>query len=141
MRLPLLFLYGRKDSTISYMGANIYPQDVENGLYQGNPLAHRIESFCLTLEDRTDLESRPAVHVQLRAGVQLTDAELRELADVCRRGVVCYLAEVSRDFAESLVEDPSAADLRIRVHEHGTGPFADGSGKIKNVYLARSAAA
>ena len=33
MRLPLLFLFGRKDSTISYMGANIYPQDVEYGLY------------------------------------------------------------------------------------------------------------
>ena len=40
MRLPLLFLYGRQDSTISYMGANIYPQDVEYGLYAGNPLAH-----------------------------------------------------------------------------------------------------
>ena len=68
MRLPLLFLYGRKDSTISYMGANIYPQDVENGLYQDNPLAHQIESFCLTLEEHADLESRPVVHVQLRAG-------------------------------------------------------------------------
>jgi phenylacetate-CoA ligase len=137
MRLPLLFLYGRKDSTISYMGANIYPQDVENGLYQGNPFAHQIESFCLTLEEHTDLESRPAVHVQLRAGVEPTDA----LTDICRRGVVRYLAEVSRDFAESLAEDPSAADLRIRVHDHGTGPFAGGNGKIKNVYLARSAAA
>ena len=141
MRLPLLFLYGRSDSTISYLGANIYPQDVENGLYQGNPHAHRIESFCLTLEENRDLESRPAVHVQLRAGVRLTEADRRELSDVCRRGVVCYLAEVSRDFAESLVEDPAAADLCVRVHEHGTGPFAGGSGKIKNVYLARSAAA
>ena len=134
MRLPLLFLYGRRDSTISYMGANIYPQDVENGLYRDNPLAHQIESFCLTLDEHTDLESRPVVHVQLRAGVRPTGA----LADACRRGVVRYLAEVSRDFAESIVEDPSAADLRIRVHEYGMGPFAGGASKIKNVYLARS---
>jgi phenylacetate-CoA ligase len=141
MRLPLLFLYGRKDSTISYMGANIYPQDVENGLYQDNPLAHRIQSFCLTLEEHSDLESRPAVNIQLREGVQLTQPELDELADVCRRGVLRYLAEVSRDFAESLAEDPTAADLRVRVHEHGAGPFAATAGKIKNVYLARSAAA
>jgi phenylacetate-CoA ligase len=141
MRLPLLFLYGRKDSTISYMGANIYPQDVENGLYQDNPLAHQIESFCLTLEEHTDLESRPVVHVQLRDGVELPEAELERLADVCRRGLVRYLAEVSRDFAESLAEDPTAADLRIRVHGHGSGPFTGTSGKIKNVYLARSAAA
>ncbi|MEV4512310.1 phenylacetate--CoA ligase family protein [Dactylosporangium sp. NPDC049525] len=141
MRLPLLFLYGRKDSTISYMGANIYPQDVENGLYQDNPLAHQIQSFCLTLEEHSDLESRPAVNIQLREGVQLGEAEQEKLADVCRRGVVRYLAEVSRDFAESLAEDPTAADLRVRVHEHGAGPFAASNGKIKNVYLARSAEA
>lgn len=135
MRLPLLFLYGRSDSTISYMGANIYPQDVENGLYQDNPHAHRIEGFCLTLQERADLESRPAVHLQLRAGVQLTGADRQDLAEVCRRGVVRYLAEVSRDYAESVAEDPSAAELTIRVHEHGAGPFAAGTGTIKNAYL------
>ena len=31
---PFLFLFGRRDSTISYMGANIYPIDVEYGLYR-----------------------------------------------------------------------------------------------------------
>ena len=49
-----------------------------------------------------------------------------------------YLAEVSRDFAESLAEDPTAADLRVRSTSTGTGPFAGTTGKIKNVYLARS---
>jgi phenylacetate-CoA ligase len=140
MRLPLLFLFGRRDSTISYMGANIYPQDVENGLYQGNERAHLIEGFCLSLEEHDDLERRPAVHLQLRPGAALDDAERRDLADVCRQGVLRYLAQVSRDFAESLAEDPTAADLRVYVHDHGTGPFAAATGKIKNVYLARSAA-
>ncbi|MGI5238491.1 phenylacetate--CoA ligase family protein [Dactylosporangium sp. CA-139066] len=139
MRLPLLFLFGRRDSTVSYMGANIYPQDVENGLYQGNDQAHLLEGFCLTLEEYDDLERRPAVHLQLRSGADLGDDERRKLADVCRQGVLRYLAEVSRDFAESLAEDPTSADLRVYVHDHGTGPFA-ATGKIKNVYLARSAA-
>ncbi len=61
IRLPLLFLFGRKDTTISYMGANIYPQDVEYGLYRGHAMAHLIEGFCLSLEEYTDLESRPVV--------------------------------------------------------------------------------
>jgi phenylacetate-CoA ligase len=34
-------------------------------------------------------------------------------------------------------EDPSAADVRVALHDHGTGPFAGGSSKIKNVYLLR----
>ena len=33
--------------TISYLGANLYPQDVEYGLYVGNPYAPEISRFCL----------------------------------------------------------------------------------------------
>jgi phenylacetate-CoA ligase len=31
--------------------------------------------------------------------------------------------------------DPSASDVRLVVHDHGTGPFAGGRRKIKNVYV------
>ena len=49
MTLPVLLLFGRRDSTVSYLGANLYPQDVEYGLYTGNPHAAEISRFCLTL--------------------------------------------------------------------------------------------
>jgi phenylacetate-CoA ligase len=137
MRLPLLFLFGRKDSTISYMGANIYPQDVEYGLYDGNPYAHQIEGFCLELREDAALESRPVVHLQLRSEVRLEAAQRNLLADACRAGVLAHLTTASRDFAESLAEDPSAADLRVAVHDHGTGPFAGADAKLKNVYLIK----
>jgi phenylacetate-CoA ligase len=135
MRLPLLFLFGRRDSTISYMGANIYPQDVEYGLYADNPHAHLLEGFCLQLEEHADLESRAVVNLQLREGVTLADDERAALTARCCTGVVAHLAAVSRDFAESLAEDPSAGDLRVVAHSFRTGPFAGGSTKIKNVYL------
>ncbi|MGC0415332.1 phenylacetate--CoA ligase family protein [Embleya sp. AB8] len=135
MRLPLLLLFGRKDSTISYMGANIYPQDVEYGLYQDNPMAAHLEGFCLTVDEYADLESRPVVNLQLRDGTSLADAERDRLALVCRAGVVRHLARVSRDFAQSLAEDPTAADVRVLVHDFRTGPFLRGTSRIKNVYL------
>ncbi|MBM2620861.1 phenylacetate--CoA ligase family protein [Actinoplanes sp. LDG1-06] len=141
MRLPLLFLFGRKDSTISYMGANIYPQDIEYGLYDGNPYAHMLEGFCLELVQGADLESRPTVHLQLRSSVRPEAAQRDLLADACRAGVLAHLTRSSRDFAESLAEDPSAADLRVTVHDHGTGPFAGSSAQLKNVYLIKGQAA
>jgi phenylacetate-CoA ligase len=141
MRLPLLFLFGRRDSTISYMGANIYPQDVEYGLYTGNPLAHLLQSFCLELEEHADLESRPVVNLQLREEAAPSPEERDALVTHCRRGVVAHLTAVSRDFAESLEEDPSAGDLRVAVHAFGTGPFAGADSKIKNVYLVKGAPA
>ncbi|WP_042393675.1 phenylacetate--CoA ligase family protein [Streptacidiphilus carbonis] len=138
MQLPLLFLYGRADSTVSYMGANIYPQDVEYGLYEGNPLAGAIEGFALGLAEGADLETRPVVHVQLRPGAAAGEAEREQLAKTCRAGVLRHLASCSRDFAQSMAEDASAAEIEVRIHPHGTGPFAGGSG-IKNTYLLKGA--
>ncbi|MBD7917595.1 phenylacetate--CoA ligase family protein [Cellulomonas sp. Sa3CUA2] len=135
MRLPFLLLYGRKDSTVSYMGANLYPLDVENGLYLDNPHAAVIESFKLALVDVGDHEQRPAIHLQLRADADVTADDRTDLAERAAAGVLAHLASVSRDVAQSLEEDPTSGDLRVHVHDHGTGPFAGGSSKIKNVYL------
>lgn len=135
MRLPFLFLFGRKDSTISYMGANLYPIDVENGLYLDNPYAAAIESFKLALLETGDHEQRPQVHLQLRSDAELTEDQRDDLGRVAQRGIVAHLASVSRDFEESLTEDPTAGDIRVSVHDFGMGPFAAQRSKIKNVYL------
>jgi phenylacetate-CoA ligase len=120
------------------MGANLYPQDVEYGLYQGNPYAARIAGFCLSLEEQPGLEYRPTVSIELRA--PLGAAERKELALACQRGVLGHLAQVSRDFAEALREDPAAADLRIRVFDPGEGPFCGPSrDTLKNKYLVSHA--
>lgn len=137
LSLPFLLLYGRKDSTISYMGANIYPLDVENGLYADNPHAAAIESFKLGLLDVGGHEQRPIVHLQLREGAALDSDARVELASRASEGVLAHLASVSRDIAQSFEEDETARDLRVEVHDHGTGPFAGGEAKIKNVYLTR----
>lgn len=135
MKLPFLLLFGRKDSTVSYMGANLYPLDVENGLYLDNPHAASIESFKLSLVDIGGHEQRPGIHLQLRSGADLDADERADLAARAAAGVLRHLASVSRDVAQSLEEDPTARDLRVEVHDHGTGPFVGGSTKIKNVYV------
>jgi phenylacetate-CoA ligase len=136
MNLPLLFLFGRTDSTVSYMGANLYPQDVEYGLYQGNPHAAWIARFWLSLEEQPDLECRPTVNIELRDGHDLGPAQREDLARLCRQGLADHLAGVSRDFAEALREDPAAGDIRIRVLDPGGGP-SPAAGGIKNIYLVR----
>ncbi len=134
MTLPVLLLFGRRDSTVSYLGANLYPQDVEYGLYTGNPYAAEISRFCLALVEDAALETRPVIHIELRRSLPASQREA--LAAACRSGVRRHLTSVSRDFAQSLLEDPTAGDLRVELHEPGSGPFV-GDQKIKNVYLVR----
>jgi phenylacetate-CoA ligase len=137
---PFLFLFGRRDSTISYMGANIYPIDVEYGLYRDEGIAPLIESFRLELREESDLESRPVVHVQLRQTAAFDAGERERIATTLVSGLVEHLQSASRDFAEAVREDPAAAELRVLLHDHGTGPFAGGSQKIKNVYVVKGSA-
>ena len=48
-KLPFLWIYGRKDSTVSVMGSNIYPSDLDQCLYDEPELAALTHSFCLQL--------------------------------------------------------------------------------------------
>ena len=98
------------------MGANIYPQDVEYGLYPGNaqspPL---IESFCLPARGAAASWSRGRWCTCSCAPAAALGADEREgVAARLRAGLVDHLRSASRDFAESLAEDPSAAELRVR---------------------------
>src|SRR3954451_2043548 len=66
--LPLLYIHGRADSTVSYMGANLYPEDIAAGLEDAQVADIRLSlgSFCLELAG--DVEAVPHVHVELVAG-------------------------------------------------------------------------
>jgi phenylacetate-CoA ligase len=75
------------------------------------------------------------IHVELREEVTLEPATRAQLADTVRQGVIAHLARVSRDFAESLRESDRAREVRVRVHDAGTGPFTGSGTKLKRVYL------
>ncbi|MFF7701622.1 coenzyme f390 synthetase [Streptomyces lydicus] len=108
----------------SIRGAIITPQDVEQGLYEGNPLAALIEGFCLAPAAGADLESRPVIHVQLRPESTLSAVEADRLARLCQQGVRRRLAATGRDAGAPSEERPAVQELAIVLHPYGTGPFA-----------------
>jgi len=129
--LPFLYLFGRSDSTISYMGANIYPEDVEQALFSDADDARRLGAFCLELVDVGEAEERPCVHVE----VLEVAAEDPGLAERLRERVVKRLLAANRDFRASLAEDSRAGEIRVRLHPAGGGPFAANHGRIKRRYI------
>jgi phenylacetate-CoA ligase len=60
------------------------------------------------------------------------------MAMTLKKAILHHLSRISRDFAQSLQEDPTAADLQLRVFAHGSGPFAPQLKTIKNRYLVRA---
>jgi phenylacetate-CoA ligase len=131
LQLPFLWVHGRSDSTISYMGANIYPEDVEQALFADPTIADRLGAFCLELRDIGGGAVRPCVHVE----IVNRGADDAMLVDVLRRSVVARLELNSRDFRAAVAESPTTADFLIELHDLGQGPFAENSGRIKRRYI------
>jgi len=134
IKLPFLFVHGRSDSTISYMGANIYPEDVEQALFSDASLTDRLGAFCLELREIGGGAVRPCVHVE----VTVRRDDDRALIDTIRRSVVARLEANSRDFKAAVAENPTTAEVLVELHEPGRGPFAENSRRIKRRYIVPS---
>ncbi|MDQ1715219.1 MAG: hypothetical protein QOC60_1164 [Frankiaceae bacterium] len=140
--LPLLFIHGRADSTVSFMGANLYPEDIAAGVEDAGaglaPLlpgasAARLGGFSLEL--RGDLEPRPVIHIELEGCTGLEVERSVALTSYLVTTLRDRLARNSDDYRVALGEDPRAAELFVELHEPGTGVFAVNAGRIKRRYL------
>jgi phenylacetate-CoA ligase len=129
--LPFLFVRGRSDSTLSYMGANIYPEDVEAALFGDCDEAARLGAFCLELLELPGARPQPCVHVEVTTG-PVDDPGLAERLAHC---VSRRLMASSRDFAAAVAEHPATADIAIALHAPSEGPFAGNAGRIKRRYV------
>ncbi len=137
VRLPLLYVAGRADSTLSHMGANLYPEDVDAAL---GSLAERhpefaLGAFCLSLADAGDGTTTPVVHVEVGAAQARTDPQLRA---VIRDALASWLVGHNGDWAAAAAEDARALAFAIDPAPPGTGVFEVNAGRIKRRYLLHS---
>ena len=131
--LPYLLLFGRRDQTISIMGANIYAEDVERVVYAQPELAAGFASFMLSVAERPDRSVHPRLCIEWRHG-DPPALPLEILAERIRGG----LSEVNADFRQSLSEDREALRFELAVYALGQGPFAGDGRRIKNRYLEKA---
>ena len=132
IRMPYLFVFGRKDSTISVMGANIYPEDIEATIYSAPAVAQRVLSFQLSVVEERAGETRPHVAIQ-RLEDEPTDAFRDRVASLLTEGV----RNLNRDYREAFGEYPALMPFTVDLHRRGAGPFAGSDHRIKFRYIAK----
>jgi phenylacetate-CoA ligase len=132
MRLPFLWVYGRSDYTISVMGANIYPEDLESCLYSDPELARVTRSFCQSLLESPDGDVRPCFYFEIET------TPSRELEARFSKSILKHLLNLNADFREAWQEYPEILVPEIRLHPVGEGPFAADAGRIKQARILRS---
>jgi phenylacetate-CoA ligase len=131
VRMPYLFVFGRADSTVSVMGANIYPGDVEGGIYADASLAAHVRSFCLSLLEERPGETRPLISIELERG-----EPSQELSSALAARLEAHLLATNTDYREAVGEYPEMMVPVVRLFAAGTGPFEGSTERIKHRYVA-----
>ncbi|MFL5774637.1 MAG: phenylacetate--CoA ligase family protein [Chloroflexota bacterium] len=130
--LPFLWIHGRRDATISVMGSNIYPEDIETILYRDDEVGRRMHSFMLAVVDDETGTPRPSVSLELIDLDGVDDAWRTAGAERLRDG----LAALNIDYRSSLGEFPEAMLPIVSTFGIGDGPFAGDAARIKQRRIA-----
>jgi phenylacetate-CoA ligase len=120
---------GRRDATISVMGANIYPEDVESVVYRLPQLARLLHSFMLSVIDDGAGTPRPHVALELTDLDGIDDAWRERVAGEMRDGLLALNID-------SVAEFPAALLPIVGTYGRGEGPFAGDAARIKQRRVA-----
>ena len=94
-QLPFVYVFGRSDFTVSYFGANIYPENVTVGLEQ--PVIKEWVTGKFVLQVKEDVDKNPflSVVVELASGVE----DSKEKQEAIATSIQFQLLRLNSEFA------------------------------------------
>ena len=93
--LPFVYVFGRADFTVSYYGANIYPENVTVGLEQPEIMAWVTGKFVLETQEIEDGDKLLHIAVELLPGIEPDVA----MAPVIAASIRAQLLRLNSEFA------------------------------------------
>jgi phenylacetate-CoA ligase len=94
-KLPFVYVFGRSNFTVSYFGANIYPENVSVGLEQPRIKEWVTGKFVLQVVEDEDKNAHLSVIVELAPGVAAGETERAEIAE----SILAQLLRLNSEFA------------------------------------------
>lgn len=108
--MPFAFVFGRADFTISYFGANVYPENVTVGLEQSPIPTWSTGKFVMQVREDADRNAYLSVVVELAAGI----APDQEKADTIGQSIVHQLRRLNSEFAHYVPAERQAPVVELR---------------------------
>jgi phenylacetate-CoA ligase len=112
-RLPFVYVFGRSYFTVSFFGANIYPENVTVGLEQPDISGWVTGKFVIEVAEDADRDRSLSVAVELAPGEDPTPERVRLAAESIRT----HLRRLNSEFAHYVPEDRQTP--RVTLHEAG----------------------
>ncbi len=126
--LPLLFHFGRTGNTVSYFGANISPNDMQETIYKMPALASFIHSFFIKIEEDENGNK------QLIFLLELNENMHYEASATFNVDFIEQLKLINQDFKEAIKMVPAAMFPNVILVKYKTNVFAENDIRIKLKY-------
>ncbi|NJP12451.1 MAG: phenylacetate--CoA ligase family protein [Leptolyngbyaceae cyanobacterium RU_5_1] len=111
--LPFVYVFGRSHFTVSYFGANVYPENVTVGLEQAPICEWVTGKFVMQVTDDADQNKRLAIAVELAPGVEASQEKRRAIATAIHH----HLQRLNSEFAHYVPESYQTPQITL----HSTG--------------------
>lgn len=127
---PMLFVYGRNDSSVPFYGCKVFPSDIEQILSADPALVKSIGTFQLAATEDEHLTNHLTIHLERALNSQpLPDHQALE------QTFFDGLVRVNQDFRE-VSRLFQRSQVHVTLHDNNTGPFANRDIRVKNQYIA-----
>jgi len=109
-QLPFVFVFGRADFTVSYYGANIYPENVTVGLEQSEVINWVSGKFVLETREIQNGDKVLHIAVELLPGIE----ENAAMATVIAESIKTQLLRLNSEFANYTPTERQLPQITLR---------------------------
>jgi len=127
---PVIYLFGRKDRTVSIDGAMISPSEVSRAILSDPELVAAINTFKISAESDSDNYIRLFVYLETRKGIQIKESLITKIRDAITNG----LLNSNECFRTGYINNPDMHKPEIRLLPFGNEMFVEKDGIFKHVY-------
>jgi phenylacetate-CoA ligase len=128
--LPVMFHWGRQDSSVAFFGCKITPEDIQHVVMQLARTLGSVANFALHPYDDADANKRLELWLEMDDGVALPADCATATLDLLRE-----LAVVNQDFRESVKMIQPALRPTVVFHRFGESPMSGQDIRIKRRYI------
>ena len=132
LKLPFLCIFGRSDGTLSFDGANVFPDQIEDAILTDNELEKKTNRFKMEKKHNKNHDIEFHVHVELKERYK----QDRKLRNKYVNKILNHLLKVNPDYKESVTKNKTLKP-QINLYSYDQKIFKKDDSKIKNIYILK----
>lgn len=125
--LPLVYLYERSDFSVTFIGAQVYPEEIRRVLLHKEFHDHLTGKLTLEVDTDENMNSRLVVHIELKHGQEASDVPTGALEEAIKNTLIKENTEYASNY--SSYGDKIRPNVKLWPYEHPT--HFSGKGKQK----------